>query len=122
MTVAGQSKATQFFVERILAHATARGAPFSAAERYMLAWSESDPDFRQDPALSDAFEAETNETRFEEKVVRLIREAYAADARSDPAARERWRSAYQTLREGDHYLLVMLKAALGWRLRKWFVF
>ncbi len=86
----------------------------------MLSWSESDP--TQDPALTAAFEGETNDTEFEGKVVPLIRKAYARDLKLQPTARVRWRDAYAALNEGDHYLLVMLRDALGWRLKKWFIF
>ena len=122
MTFAGPLEAKQFFVDKILAEAGVQSVPISAAERYMLSWSESDPEFHRNAVLTTAFEAETNAAKFEEKAVRIVREAYARDLRSDPRAREKWRAAYQTLRSGDHYLLVMLREALGWRLRKWFVF
>ncbi len=122
MRNAGQSEAKQFFVARILAQAAAEGVPFSTAERYMLSWSESDPHLTQQAALTAAFESETNETEFESKVARLIREAYTQDLRSHPTARESWREAYAALSGGDHYLLVMLRSALGWRLKRWFIF
>ncbi len=122
MASAGQSEAKQFFVAKILAHAAVLGLPFSAGERYMLSWSESDPHFTQDAALTAAFEHETSEAEFEDKVARMIREAYARDLRSNPTARESWREAYAVLSKGDHYLLVMLRRALGWRLRKWWIF
>lgn len=122
MTHAEQSAAKQFFVAKILAEATARQVPLSAAELYMLSWSESDPHFTQDPALTAAFEAETTETNFESKIIPLIRGAYAREVKLQPTARSRWRDAYAALRKGDHYLLVMLRHALGWRLKKWFLF
>lgn len=122
MKFAGQPEAKEFFVARILAQAAAQGAPLSPAERYMLSWSESDPAFTQDPALTAAFEAETNEGAFEAKVGRLARAAYARDVESDSAARQSWRDAYAVLNKGDHYVLVMLQQALGWRLRKWLIF
>jgi len=122
MTQAQQSEAKQFFVARIAAEATTKNVPLSPAERYMLSWSESDPYFTQNPALTAAFGDETSDIEFESKVVRLIRESYAIDLKLQPTARVRWRDAYAALNEGDHYLLVMLRAALGWRLKKWFVF
>jgi hypothetical protein len=122
MTQAEQSAAKQFFVAKILAEATARRVTLSAAEQYMLSWSESDPHFTQDPALTAAFEAETNDTGFESKVVPLIRGAYARDVNLQPTARTQWRNAYAALNKGDHYLLVMLRDALGWRLKRWLLF
>ena len=122
MTQADQSAAKQFFVEKIVAEAAAQKVPLSRAEQYMLSWSESDPDFKQDPALTAAFETETSDKDFEGKLVPLIRKAYARDVDFQSTARVRWRDAYAALNEGDHYLLVMLKDALGWRLKKWLIF
>ncbi len=122
MTQAQQSEAKRYFVARIVAEATAQGIPLSPAEQYMLSWSESDPHLTQDPGLTAAFGDETNDTEFENKVVRLIREANAHDLKLQPTARARWRDAYAVLNEGDHYLLVMLRDALGWRLKKWSIF
>jgi len=122
MTQAEQSAAKQFFVTKILAAATAHRVALSAAEQYMLSWSETDPQFTQDPALTAAFGAETNETDFESKVVPLIRDAYARDVNLQPTARTQWRDAYAALNKGDHYLLVMLRDALGWRLKRWLFF
>jgi hypothetical protein len=121
MAQAEQSAAKQFFVAKILAEATARQVPLSAAEQYMLSWSESDAHFTQDPALTAALEAETSDTDFERKAVLLIRGAYARDVNLLPTARTRWRDAYAALSKGDHYLLVMLRDALGWRLKRWFL-
>lgn len=122
MRFAGPGEAKQFFVDKIVAEATAQALPLSAAERYMLAWSESDPHFVQDRALTAAFEAETSGAEFEGKVSRLARDAYTRDVRSDSAGRESWRQAYAVLKKGDHYLLVMLERALGWRLRRLLIF
>lgn len=88
----------------------------------MLSWSESDPSVTPDPALTAAFEAETNDTNFEKKVVPLIRQAYSRDVKLQPTARTRWREAYAALNKGDQYLLVMLRNALGWRLKRWWLF
>jgi hypothetical protein len=122
MTRSRQSGAKQFFVTRILAEATTQKLPLSPAEQYMLSWSESDPGFTPDPALDGAFESETSERQFERKIVRVIRDAYARDLGATADARARWREAYTALEEGDHYLLVLLREALGWRLKRWLLF
>lgn len=119
---AGQAEAKLFFVAKILAQGALQGLSFSAAERYMLSWSESDPHFTRDAGLIAAFEGETNEAEFEEKVARVVREAYARDLQSNPTTRELWREAYAVLNKGDHYLLIILQRALGWRLKRWFLF
>ncbi|MGH7786272.1 MAG: hypothetical protein ACRERC_05360 [Candidatus Binatia bacterium] len=84
----------------------------------MLSWSESDPDFKPDQELAAAFEAQTTDAEFEDKVAGLIKRAYGRDT----SMRERYRSARAKLAEGDHYLLIMIDRALGWRVRAWWPF
>ena len=46
-----QTDAKKFFVEKVLTEAKREGVTLSKAEKQMLSWSESDPDFRADSAL-----------------------------------------------------------------------
>jgi hypothetical protein len=53
-----QAGAKRFFVEKVVAQAQVEGVPLSAAERRMLSWSESDPDFVVDPQLPEQLTSE----------------------------------------------------------------
>ena len=55
---ASQGQAKRFFVDRITAQAAKEGQPLSENERWMLSFSESDPQFVVDPARVAALEAE----------------------------------------------------------------
>ncbi len=113
---ASEAQAKEYFVERVLAQAERDGVPLSEAERSMLGWSESDPDCKVDDRLWDRFERETTDVDFEEKVAALLRDAYRHDVAHEPGALASYRDAYAALCEGDHYILVMLRQALGPRL------
>jgi hypothetical protein len=107
-----QREAKAFFVERIVAQAEAEGGHLSANERWMLGFSESDPDFAVDSARVEQLEAEIPEKDYETKIAGLLQRAYQADAEADGGAPARFREASAALRQGDHYLLIMLDRLL----------
>jgi hypothetical protein len=116
-----QTDAKKFFVEKVLTEARHKGVRFSEAEQRMLSWSESDPDFTAEPALVEQLANEISDEDYESKVSTLLEAAYRRDVESDDA-REQYRHAYSVLRQGDHYILVMIERALGRRLRPWWKF
>jgi hypothetical protein len=108
---ATQTDAKRFLVGRVIEQATAEGVSLSAAERHMLSWSESDPDFEPDFQLVEA--PEVAESVLEPKVAALIRHAYDRDCALDGQASLMYREARTKLNEGDHYISVMIGQALG---------
>ena len=117
-----QGQAKRFFVERIASQAVQEGHPFSDDERWMLSFSESDPDFTLDLSRVSALEDEIPEAEYEDKVAGLARRASQADIASDPGALAAYREAYRVLSQGDHYILVMLRSGLSLLLRPWWAF
>jgi hypothetical protein len=117
-----QTAAKRFIVAKVIEQAEREGVSLSAAEQYMLSWSESDPDFVPDPDLAEALEAEIPEAAFEKKIGGLLCRAYDRDLATDREARTRYRAARAKLAEGDHYILVMMDLGLGSRLRTWWPF
>jgi hypothetical protein len=117
-TFSTQSEAKRFFIERVLQQAQVEGVQLSAAERAMLGWSESDPQFDPDPLLPQKLAAEMDDDEYEDKIVDLLDGGYRREIASNPEAKELYRQAYSVLRQGDHYLLVFIKRALGSELRR----
>ena len=109
--------AKQFFVDKVIAQANAESRPLSELQRWMLQYSEDDPEFEADHEKMQAFEQEISDAEYEEQVTGLLRRRYRQDLRDDPRAASTYREAYQLLRRGDHYLLLMIERALGGRLR-----
>lgn len=110
--------AKSFFVDKILAQATAESQPLSEAQAWMLRFSEEDPDFAVDHNKLEAFEQEVVESDYQARIVALLRRRYSQDVRADPSVTAAYRDAYSALRRGDHYLLLMIEPALGRRLSR----
>ena len=119
-----QTEAKRFFVGKVVAQARAEGTPLSSAEERMLSWSETepDPDIIIDPGLPAQLASEISDRKYEAKIRGLLARAFAGDIARAPGARAEWKHAIEVLHRGDHYILIMLDAAVGRRLRaktKW---
>jgi hypothetical protein len=120
--VHSQTEAKRLFVEKVVMQARLEGVSLSDAERAMLSWSESDPDFVVDPQLPERLAAEISDEEYEKKVTGLLVRRFAAEGGQDPGAEAQWRLAAEVLHQGDHYILIMLDAAVGSRLKPWWQF
>lgn len=120
--VHSQTEAKRFFVEKVVRQAQADSVPLSDAERRMLSWSESDPDFVVDSQLPEQLASEMSDDEYEKKVNGLFVRSFDADVAADSTAEARWKQASEVLHNGDHYMLVMLDQALGRRLKRWWQF
>ena len=106
-----QQDARRFFIERIMAQAVAEGCPLTDVERRMLSFSESDPESaieRLDGAHVDAANG-----AYEKRIAGLLRRSYRAARKTQDSSAALYPAAYESLAEGDHYLLVMVEQALG---------
>jgi hypothetical protein len=68
MTFDTQAAAKRFVAAKVVEQAEREGVALSAAERHMLSWSESDPDFVPDATLAEAQEREIPAAEIETKV------------------------------------------------------
>ena len=119
---ATETEARQFFVERIVQQAQREGVSLSDDERQMLLWSESARDSVADPALAERLAAQISDADYESKIVGLLRSSFRADDAIDPSAKGVWGTALSVLRQGDHYILVMINEAIGRQLKPWWQF
>jgi hypothetical protein len=117
-----QSEAKRFFVDKVVARARVERVSLTDAERQMLSWSESDPDFIVDPRLPQQLASELSDEEYEKKVVGLLDRSFVADVEVSPERADQWKQAAAVLHEGDHYILVMLDKAVGGRLKRWWQF
>ena len=115
-------EARHFFVQKIVAQAEREGVSLSANERRMLDWSEVEPGCESDTELAEALASEISDEAYEEKIRRLLEAAYWTDIGVDLRAKDAYRAAYSVLNRGDYYVLIMIEAALGRRLRRWWQF
>jgi hypothetical protein len=110
--ISTQSQAKEFFVYRIATQAETEIQPLSENERWMLRFSESDPDFVVETARVEQFEAEIATAEFERKIIGLLQRAYQNDLKTNASTDARYREAARILNQGEHYLSVMIDQAL----------
>jgi len=119
MAVDSEFTAKAFFVDKIIQQAEREGSPLSKAQRYMLSWSETDPSFVVDMELAEQCEAEIPQPEYEKKIQGLIERMYKSDIETNKDLKETYKEAYKTLKQGDHFILIMIGAAIGSKL-SWF--
>jgi len=117
-----QAQAKRFFADKIIAQAAAEGRLLSENERWMLRFSESDPEFIVDHGRVAALAAEISDAEYEDKISGLITRACATDLASHPEMLATYKEAFAVLNKGDHYLVIMLKRGLARWLRPWWAF
>lgn len=122
MSAVEQAQAKKFFVDRVISQATSEGLRLSEAEKRMLSWSESDPFYEPDPQVVEKLESEMSDEEYEAKISGLIKRAYDADIVAIPSSRDRYKEAYRQLKEGDHYILIMIEDAIGRHVKRWGLF
>ena len=76
-----------------LEQATVERVKRSAAERQMLRWSESDPDFKAEPAIVEQLAAEMPDEEYESKISDLIERSYVRDVAAEASAADTYRRA-----------------------------
>jgi hypothetical protein len=118
-TFATETESRQFFVDKIVQQAQRESISLSDDERRMLLWSESAPDSVADPELAERLAATISDADYEARIVGLLKRSFKADAAADPGAKDVWAAALSVLRRGDHYILVMIDAAVGRNLKPW---
>lgn len=112
-------EATRYFADKVIQQAQIEGLRLSEDERQMLLWSESEPDSVADPALAERLAAEMSDSDYEAKIAGLVSRSFAKDIATDTQARGAWQQAWSTLKQGDHYLSIMIDQAVGKQLKPW---
>ena len=107
---AAAREAKEFLIGTIAKQAQRTGIPLSDIERKILYFSETDRTLPDIAEVNEAFERDHDRQQYEKKIVNIVRQFRARrDISTDDS--DLWRAGVDKLREGDHYLLVMLKDA-----------
>ena len=88
----------------------------------MLSWSESDPEYKVDVSLPAQLQAEISDEDYEAKIGGLVQRAYERDVARESGVAQKYKDAYSVLKQGDHYLLIMIEGGLKRYLRPWWKF
>jgi hypothetical protein len=112
-------EAKEFLISRILSESEFETVPLTEIERKMLYFSESawtPPDIDR---ISASFDRDYDQTQYEEKIGTLVRNLCAKDRKDNQTAFEAWNRAVKTLRQEDHYLLVLIDTPQNAQAASW---
>jgi hypothetical protein len=122
MRFSNEFKARQFFIDRVSRQAEKNGVSLTDAEKNMLTRTGTENKSPIDKNITNQFHAETTYGEFEQKVASLLKKAYEAEVNGDDGKKEVYRNAYKALRQGDHYIQMMIDDSIGAKLKKVRVF
>jgi hypothetical protein len=101
-------EAKEFLASRIAGEAKRRHMALSEVEQKMLYFSEGYPTLPDMMEVNAEFEAKYDDEKYEKKIRKLSRKAFAREREESPENVHLWREAIKLLEGEDHYLLVML--------------
>ena len=107
---ADEREAKEFAIGLIVSEADKEGAPLSELELKMLYHSENGWSNPGLPESAPDFESEYDSSPYEKKIATLTKRLKKRLESEDPKTLEAWSDALEKLREGDHYLLVLVQA------------
>ena len=103
-------QAKDFLVQQATEQAALENLSLSDVEKRMMYFTETDPASCENPIdLDSEFEEQYDAGEYELKMSRLLDDAQRRLKQEHPEKHRNWMEALQTLREGDHYILVLLK-------------
>lgn len=110
-TIAGMrvQEAKDFLVQQAEEQAQLESVPLAELEKRMMYFTEG-PDAIENPiTLNEEFEEQFNTSEYETKIAKLLRHAYKRLKQNDESKAGVWKESVRKLKEGDHYLIVLLE-------------
>jgi hypothetical protein len=108
----------QFLIDKVIEQAKLENVPLSQVERKMLYYTEVYPSLPDIYEANEEFERNYNTDDYEAKVASLLRNGRSRDQSQNPEREQQWRDALDALSRQDHYILVMVNQAFGFRQSK----
>ena len=107
------NEAKNFLSQKISETAHRNVISFDQLEKEMLYWSSDHEEKYLE--LGRKFSEKHNDKEYEKKVVDLLNESYDYDSKNNSIDLPKYKQACAALRQGDHYLLVMVDDSIGYR-------
>jgi hypothetical protein len=110
-TIAGVlvQEAKDFLVQQTEEQAQLEGLPLAELEKRMMYFTEG-PDAIENPIMLNAeFEEHFNTSEYETKIAKLLRHAHKRIKQDDENKASKWKESVKKLKEGDHYLILLLE-------------
>jgi len=102
-------EAKDFLVQQVAEQAALEKVSVSDLEKRMMYFTETDPASCENPIdLNTEFEEQYDTPEYELKISGMLHRAYKRVKQEGAANFRNWEEAVQTLRKGDHYILVLL--------------
>jgi len=105
----GGREAKEFLISEIVAEAQHENAPLSEIERKMLYFTESGWTLPDMMKVSEDFDREYDQDKYEHKIANLVTKADGRMRKSSPNDYDRWWAAIRFLQREDHYISVMIR-------------
>jgi hypothetical protein len=114
MQFPSERDAKQFLVDKIAQEAICQGTPLPDVERRLLMFSEQDPGSEKGIPDDVLFDTDLD---WEARMAGMLRLAYEKD-KDNPDERQKYADAMLTLKDSDHYILVMANQVFSKRGRE----
>jgi hypothetical protein len=104
-------EAKEFLISELVEEAQQEGVPLTELERKMLYFTESGwtlPDMAQ---VSEDFDRDYDQAKYEQKIAKLVTKADRRIRKSSGDDYDRWWAAIRFLQQEDHYISVMIRLA-----------
>ena len=105
--------AKQFLISRVIGQAEFEHISLSDTEKKMLQFTDTQPSLPDIYEVNAAFERDYDSDEYETKVAGLLKRARDRDREQSAEEERQWKDALDSLREEDHYILVMAGQAFG---------
>jgi hypothetical protein len=104
-------EAKEFLISEIVAEAQRDNIPLSEVERKMLYFTESGWTLPDIMKVSEDFDREYDQPKYEQKIAKLITKADTRIRKSSRDDYDSWWAAIRFLQREDHYISVMIRLA-----------
>jgi hypothetical protein len=104
-------EAKEFMVAKIVTEAQRENAPLSEVERKMLYFTESGWTLPDIMKVSDDFDREYDQDKYEQKIAKLVGKADGRIRKGSRDDYDSWWAAIRFLEREDHYITVMIRLA-----------
>ena len=104
-------EAKEFLISEIVAEAQRENVPLSEVERKMLYFTESGWTLPDIMKVSEDFDREYDQDKYERKIAKLVTKADGRMRKGSRDDYDRWWAAIRFLQQEDHYILVMIRLA-----------
>jgi hypothetical protein len=104
-------EAKEFLISELVAEAQRENVPLSEVERKMLYFTESGWTLPDIMRVSEDFDREYDQPKYEQKIAKLFAKADRRIRKGSRADYDRWWAAIHFLQREDHYITVMIRLA-----------